>query len=222
MRRAIPWLLAGALVASLFAGQIRTSAARDKAIREQGRSAMLDSLLAVAREDAAAARERTRADSATAASARREADSTRIASDRRIERTRALAVAAGRAEREAAGQVRAMLETAGLPTASLDTMEAADRREAAAHADEVLAITADRDAQEARAVASESYASQLMRALDAADERDIACAAANESLRRQAQAWERVARPGLLRRLATEAGRAAVYGGLGYVAGALR
>lgn len=203
-----PWLLVGALVASLFAGQVRTSAARDEAMRERGRVEELIRARALAEDLAMEARRVATARGDSAEMARQETERVRLEAGARAQAARVRAT-------DAEGRLRTALDGLGASTEALDSLVVA-HEDALTARDTVIAV----QAREIRGL--RSYAEAMVMALERADDRAEALEAERDSYRRQAEAWARVAQPGVLRRLATEAGRAVVYGGLGYVAGALR
>lgn len=207
MRRALPWLLAGALVASLFAGQIRTSAARDEAIRERGRVEELIRARALAEDLALESRRIATARGDSAEMARQETERVRLEAGARAQAARVRAT-------DAEGRLRTALDSLGASSEAVDSLIVAHEDVLSAR-DSVIAV------QAREIVAVRSYAEGMVLALDAADARSVALEAERDSYRRQAEAWAKVAQPGILRRLATEAGRAAVWGGAGFLLGRL-
>lgn len=205
--KALPWLLAAALVASLAWGQMAVRGARDEAMRERGRVVELQRQRENAEADAAEARRIAMALGDTAEMRRQETERVRVEADAR---SRAARVRAEGAE----GRLRTALDSLGASTEALDSLLVA-HEDALAAKDTVIATQAQ------ELVAVRSYAQSMVVALDAADRQSLALAAERDSYRRQAEAWAKVAQPGILTRLYREAGRAAIYGGVGYVAGRL-
>jgi hypothetical protein len=203
----VPWGLVLLVVAGLAWEGNALRGAREQAVREQGRVVELQRLRELAEQDASDARRIAMALGDTAEMVRQEGAEARQAAELRAARARQDA-------RTAEGRLRTTLDSLGASTGALGGL-------LVAHSVEIAAKDTVIQAQGRELVAVRSYAESMAVALAKADARSVALEAERDSYRRQAEAWQRAASPPLLLRLGKELGRAALWGGAGYLSGKL-
>ena len=181
----VAWAIIALAVVGFAWSVWQAGTARSMARVEGARADEFARQVRVAEQEATQARRVVTAYAVAVVRAREETDSVARASKRREERARQEAVAAGNAHRDAAGALRATLVTAGLPTAPLDTMEAASARKDEAHHEEVAAVREELAAVTWERDVVTRYAERMEEALVTSDRVAETLRWERESLRRQ-------------------------------------